>query len=512
MATPFFLDTFTEAANTSLDVHTPETGGTWNEQTTAAGQVSSADYLANTATISGLHFNNVTPPTSDYSVTGSFKLNATNVSTAIGPGIRINDDRSGYCALIYNGSFYISRRAIGGDNASLIAGPIKISGYAHTKEYTISITAFGSTLYGCVIENGVTVSMAQATDATYAGPGKPGIVILGINPVCYNLEAQSVVKYTVDPDDLSDNVYDNVATPRQSPFARLAFTTTASILTITGTTDIYSVYPNNAKLGLRYDGVNQTSIAFTANGAKTISLAVPGSGTRTGDITAGFQNYSSGIKGTYIDSVIYPTDELTIIPPTTRDRIVVYGDSIATGAFATDIEYNGWAMLLRSYGKKVLLEGYGGRSLHADTNTTILEDAFVSRIAGYSPNIIYLEIGANDYYLNKQSAANFKTAYNSLIDKLVAAIPGVRIICQTFTMFTSEIANTFGNTMDDYRTAVSEVCATKQFCTLLDCKTLLVSGDLVDFAHPNSGGHLKIAQRVNTAVDTMGKGVVIAGF
>ena len=305
--------------------------------------------------------------------------------------------------------------------------------------------------------------------------------------------------YTVQVADLWDNGYDNVATPRQSTLSRLVFTTDVASITVVGTTTIYGSYPTSAHLGVRINGVNQSPLVFTANGSQSFDINLGSSGTiRTVEIIAGLQSKPSSIIGTYIDSVTYNNAaSFNIQTPTIGNRVLVYGDSIAVGGNATNPESQGYVPLLRNtYNQRVMLEGWGYRSLYEDANTTTLKNNFVSRIAGYQPSIIWLAIGTNDYGLNKWSAASFGTAYAAVLDGLHTALPSARIICQTPIVRSSEGANGSGNTLPDYRAQITSACNTRAWTQLVDGTTFLTTSNLDDGVHPSTAGHAKYADRI----------------
>lgn len=320
------------------------------------------------------------------------------------------------------------------------------------------------------------------------------------NTITITTDAGATTAYTVQPDDLWDNGYDNVSAPRQSTFARFVLQTDAPSVTITGTTTIFASFPQYAHLGIRVDGVDQSPLAFTANGSQNFSVDLGVAGTtRTVEVITGLQSKPGGsVIGSFIDSITYPdSTSFKVQTPVAGDRVLVYGDSISVGGNATNAEYNGYIPLLRNtYGYRVMLEGWGYRSLYEDANTAGLRSAFVSRIAGYSPSTIWLAIGTNDYGLNKWNAANFGTAYAATIDDLHTALPNARIICQTPIVRSSEGANGSGNTLGDYRTQISNICGARDWAELIDGSVFLTTGNLADGVHPSTAGHAKYAKRI----------------
>lgn len=311
--------------------------------------------------------------------------------------------------------------------------------------------------------------------------------------------------YTVQQSDLWDNGYDNVLAPRQSTFARFVFTTDAASITLEGITSIYNNYSSWAQLGVRVDGVDQSPLEFTTNSTATfnVSLGVAGT-TRTVEIISGLQSNPSGtVLGTFINKITYPVNaSFSVQSPTVGNRILVYGDSIAVGGNATNPESQSYASLLRNtYNHRVMLEGWGYRSLYDDVNTVNLRSAFVSRISGYNPAVVWLAIGTNDYGLNKWNAVNFGTAYASTLDDLHTALPSAIIVCQTPIVRGNETANTFGNTTGDYRSQIISVCNARSWTTLVDGTAILTTSDLADGVHPSTAGHAKYALAVNNLLN-----------
>ncbi len=311
--------------------------------------------------------------------------------------------------------------------------------------------------------------------------------------------------YTVQACDLWDNGYDNVNAPRQSYVSRFIFTTNAASVTINGSTTLYTGYPAWSELGIRVNGVTQSPpLVFTANGSQ--SFTVSGlTGTSTIEIIAGLQSDEGGgtVYGSFVNSVTYADSaSFAVSAPTVGNRILIYGDSIAVGADATYPETQGYIPILRySYSFRTMAEAWGYRSLYDDANTGTLLSAFVSRIAGYTPAIVWLAIGTNDYGLNKWSAASFGTAYGSLMDSLHAALPSAVIVAQTPIVRSSEAANGSGNTLGQYRAQIAAACATRPWACFVDGTQILAVADLnADGVHPTTAGQAKYADKMALAL------------
>lgn len=321
----------------------------------------------------------------------------------------------------------------------------------------------------------------------------------------YAAAVAPTITYTVLAADLWDNGRDNVVTPRQTTFSRFVFSTNAATVDVAGTTDIYTDFPAWAHLYARINGVRQPALAFTANGADTFTLTLGAAGTtREVELVSGLESDVSGVKGTYIDSVTYADDGSTfnVYAPVTSNRVLVYGDSISVGDYSSDPGFESYAAILRNtYGVRTMVEGWGVRSLHTDAVDAPTRAAFVSRVAGYNAQVMWIAIGTNDYGLSRWTAANFGTAYANTLDDIHTAAPSMRLVCQTPLVRTSEVANGFGDILQDYRDQINTVCGARPWTRLVDGTEIMTTASLQDGIHPTEAGHILyaayIAGRVN---------------
>lgn len=508
---PFLLDNFSTVSNTALVSHSPDTGGTW---TSASGTVYTTGLLAG---VVGNPYNIATSTSQNYTVTATVATK----STIGGPGpcARVQTDLSGYCAYVYgNGNFYLTRRASGGEFSANISGPVAVADYTKDTTYTIALTVNGNSISATAYEGATLKATLIGTDSTHSS-GYAGIMSTVSNSYIYDVTAEdiSIVTYTthtVQAAELLDNGYDNVAAPRQSTFSRFRFSTNSDTVKIVGTTSIYGEYPSWANLGVVVDGINQSKLPFTSNGAAEFTVALPGASGTTRDvqIISGLETKPSAtVLGTFIDSVAYEDgSSFSVQSGSATGRVLIYGDSIASGASSTTPEYQGYATLLRSsYNKNVMLESWGYRSLYDDANTAGLRSAFVSRVSGYEPNTIMLAVGTNDYGLNKWSAVSFGAAYAATVDALHTALPGTSIICQTPLVRATETANGSGSTTDDYRSQIISICQARGWLRCIDGKKILNLVDLVDGVHPSTAGHSKYAEYINGYLSATGSAALL---
>ena len=278
-----------------------------------------------------------------------------------------------------------------------------------------------------------------------------------------------------------------------SPFSRWRWQTDATELWLKTFNNIYGLFPDWTHIDVSVNGASYAVLAASAANTQVFQQALP-AGNKIVDIVLGLQSKPSAtVLGTF-PNVIYffggtPTGT-TMLTPSVSNRLVIYGDSIAVGANATYPTHEGWAAKLRTLRGNVAVEAWGYRSLYDDCVDSTARAAFVTQMASYSPSLIWLAIGTNDYGLNKWSAASFGTAYAALLDDLHTALPSAAIYCQTPVIRTTETANGNGSTLGAYRTQIATAQAARSgYCTLVDGTAILTVGDLDDGVHPSTAGH-----------------------
>jgi lysophospholipase L1-like esterase len=289
-----------------------------------------------------------------------------------------------------------------------------------------------------------------------------------------------------------------------SPFASVDFTTTATQIGVTFTNDIRTEFTALTEIGIWVNGAYSTYLTHTTEGSVE-RWATLSAGSKTVSIVNGPQSKPvSGNPpiGTFVQGITANAEmtQTNLIP---TNRLLVYGDSISIGAFATRPTQDAWDLLVRaaSYPDSVAVEGWGYRSLYDDANTSGLRAAFVATMAAYAPAKIWLAIGTNDYGLDKWSAASFGTAYAALLDDLHAALPSATIYCQTPILRTTETANGLGSTLGDYRTQIGTAQSTRSaYATLVDGTAFMTTASLGDGVHPTTAGHLLYSNSVRAVL------------
>lgn len=284
-----------------------------------------------------------------------------------------------------------------------------------------------------------------------------------------------------------------------SPFGRIILTTEAETFRV----DCYSdLNISNLRLiGVWVDGSFVGNLTPDGNGAQSLAVLLGSSGgsSRTIEIVSGPTSRSAApVKGSWPITVT-ASKPITQIFDTATPRLVIYGDSISVGDGAESAaQEDAYPVLVReSYSGSVSVEAWGFRGIYTDGRNSTVIDAFVTTIGEYNPDILYMHIGTNDYGIELCSAADFETYYGDVLDALNAAYSSLVIYCQTPLVRSDETANTFGDTLDDYRTAISNAVSTRtSFATLVDGSSIITTDDLDDGTHPNSTGHSKIATSI----------------
>ena len=284
----------------------------------------------------------------------------------------------------------------------------------------------------------------------------------------------------------------------------------------------------NGRIGLRINGVDSASIAVPSLGSNTLSITLSSqtgyvSGTNSVDLVMGSQSLiSSTVEGTYPVSISGSGGTfLTMRTPSVGSgRVVVYGDSIATGAYALFTDGStpafmlaGWPALVRAQlgDGFVATEAYGSRQLSSDVTssaTTLATHLATGHVGNSGTHFYVINIGTNDYGIGGISASTFGTRYGLLLDAILAADAAAVVIAISPTIRTTETANGAGSTLDNFRSAIaSQVSSRTTFARYYNGKNIFLSSDITDSGvHPGTAGQAKIANFVLGILQTYGFG------
>jgi lysophospholipase L1-like esterase len=335
-------------------------------------------------------------------------------------------------------------------------------------------------------------------DATTQVYIEPSVQVIGAT----GMFASNFERYNALPIDFWDNkttlpTYDGASVASKYERTNKAYYTSTGSRVV-AYTDATSIIVEGSgittsELAITVNGKPYAYMPFTTNYAITMQQISLPAGMKKIEIITGDDTFqaASWLRAVYYSKLSY----FMIVPPSNEGRLVIYGDSIAAGSDATHPTTQGWAALLRKNVRSILMEVYGGRALYDDCSTAAATQNFANLIASYNPSAIWIELGTNDYGRPAWSAANYGIAYAALLADLHAALPGVIIYCQSPTTACVETANTFGNTLGDYRAQVSTAVSTinASWAVFVDGTTLIGTGDLVSpQPHPTTLGHAKI--------------------
>ena len=267
-------------------------------------------------------------------------------------------------------------------------------------------------------------------------------------------------------------------------------------------------------------GVDNTAISVYVNGRYYMSssltsaspvnqflpaISLPTGSKRVDLVTSSQYGLNTGM---FMRSIFVPSETtLSVIPPPPARRVLVYGDSISAGYYASTATVQGWVNLLRDRsGYAVTNHAYAGRALSSDFTTVNGFYPIVRRWAGANPTDIWIAIGSNDYGIATQSAASFGQMYGQLLNTIQEVLPNARVWAQTPLVRVSESANVFGDTLGNYRTQIDNNVndvgfrTRLNFVNLIDGAAILTTASLYDDVHPTTSGHAKIADYVYTVL------------
>jgi lysophospholipase L1-like esterase len=275
----------------------------------------------------------------------------------------------------------------------------------------------------------------------------------------------------------------------RNPFASFRFYTSATSIVLDGLVTGAST----GKAAIYVNGVYDSVATFVVDThRKFVTCPLPAG---TNKLVEVYASASNGGNGLYLRAVHGAVTILNAVQP--ASRIVVYGDSISQGYNGTINERDGYIPLMRQdYPGRITSDGSGARSLKDDVTASGSAAAVATRLVaalnGTTTNTVLLTIGTNDYGLDKQTSAAFGVQYGALVDAIHAAAPSAIVYAVTPIVRTSEVANGLGETLTQYRTAISALSSGRTWLHIVDGTTILTTGDLSDGLHPTDAGHVKM--------------------
>lgn len=184
--------------------------------------------------------------------------------------------------------------------------------------------------------------------------------------------------------------------------------------------------------------------------------------------SGGLAKRNDEVKGVFIRKITFDQPAVRVQPA--AKRVVVYGDSLASGGRVNNPSAEAWPVLLRKQ-FSVRLEAYGYRMLYEDAQTPADRSALASKTAVSAPDVVWLAIGTNDYGMAPWSAQDFGEAYAATLDAIHAASPQAVLFAQSPIQQIVEPPNSFGDDLDAYREQIASACATQPgWCVFVDGK------------------------------------------
>jgi lysophospholipase L1-like esterase len=250
-----------------------------------------------------------------------------------------------------------------------------------------------------------------------------------------------------------------------------------------------------AALGVYVNGSYAGAPSFAAQAAAPLLVDVqPGAGTgKMVSLWEGAEAYTTAVSGTrsgtFIQAIRLPlhlVDGVTaahasiLTPSRPQHRLVLLGDSILTGFFASVLPQTSITALLRG---DFPSSGTGGVTCHcADLDSIANEAASPASLAslvaslameldGMSSNTLWIELGTSDYADVGEPAATFQNYYAALLTAVHTASPATKIYCQSPIQRIApsmEAANGAGSTLGDYRKAISTAATSTGYCTYVE--------------------------------------------
>jgi len=165
--------------------------------------------------------------------------------------------------------------------------------------------------------------------------------------------------------------------------------------------------------------------------------------------------------------------------------LLTYGDSIVVAKGAS----SPWPKLL---GAEV--DAASGRALVDDPGAA-------KRISDARPVQVWIAIGTNDYGKSKATPAEFRQAYERLVDEIHAESRSTVIYAQTPLVRQTEGPNKLGASLWEYRQAIADICAERRWLTCVDGQKILQLSDMPDGLHPGSQSQRRYATFVDMQIN-----------
>lgn len=259
-----------------------------------------------------------------------------------------------------------------------------------------------------------------------------------------------------------------------------------------------NVSQSNGDVGIFVDNSYTQTVSLVDGVKSEVTLA---SGSKTVKIVEG-RCQGRNLGGVKINSIVLEDDNFTKIDPSNvSERFVFLGDSIPQGVGCTNQFTDSYPMLLKyTDTKNVTVLGSGGLRVEDISSTTDKINTTVSWITSAfndttTTKKLVIGIGLNDY-LNGVSAASVETYFSNLLDAINTSDSSIEIFVLTPLTCSTEASG-----LDDIRTALSNACSGRAYCTVINGKTILTyPTDFNDANHPSTSGNLIVYNSIKSTI------------
>lgn len=291
--------------------------------------------------------------------------------------------------------------------------------------------------------------------------------------------------------------------PNAFAYSTLYYDTTATSVDVSYY--CHGIISGYVSLVVYFDGGYYSQITPSGSGAATATVSLPPGSKRVGIVNSAMSGNAAGnyAIGTQVAGVTFNAAATKYAYPT-AGRMLVYGDSVATGGHGSPLVQHAWPLLLRyQYGRDVAVYAESGRSFKTDYDniwSVGSRGLFVDIVKGYAPAKLWFAMGVNDYGQAAWNAVVFGIAYAATLDALHAALPSLHIYAQSpLNPSYGATPNALGSTLQDYCDAIQAACVGRPWCTYVAGSSIITSPgtELTDGVHPNNAGNATYAAFVD---------------
>jgi len=287
-------------------------------------------------------------------------------------------------------------------------------------------------------------------------------------------------------------------------YAALYFDTSATSVDVTYLCDGLLGF-GYVSLGVYVNGAFYSQFDPPSAGTATTTVSLPAGAKRVGILSSAA---AGNLAGTYpvmtrIKNLVFNA-AATPYQQSASGRLLIYGDSVATGGHASPLLQNAWPLKLRQQtGADVVVAAESGRAFKTDYDHALTgggyRDPLVRALVQYDPLVLWMAMGVNDYAQANWNATAFGAAYAETLDALHTALPSLVIYAQSpLNPAHGAAANAAGSTLQDYCNAIQTACTGRGWVTYVSGASIITSPgtQLTDGVHPNNAGNTAYADYV----------------